>query len=75
MVYMKIMENETLDPLVQWLMVERGRKHRLAKALGISHQRVYQWTRCPPELVLQVEELTGLSRHVLRPDIFGEKIS
>ena len=69
------MENGNLDPLVQWLMVERGRKHRLAKALGISHQRVYQWTRCPPDLVLQVEEITGISRHTLRPDVFGDGVA
>lgn len=28
--------------------------------------------KCPAELVLAVEAITGVSRHELRPDVFGE---
>lgn len=43
----------------------------MAKALGISHQAVVQWRRCPPTRAVAIEEATGISRHILRPDVFG----
>ena len=46
----------------------------LAKALGgVSSQAVSQWKKVPAERVLGVERLTGISRHDLRPDVFGPK--
>jgi DNA-binding transcriptional regulator YdaS (Cro superfamily) len=47
-----------------------GNKLTLSKRLGISHQAVAQWTRAPAERVLQLEKLTGVSRHDLRPDLY-----
>lgn len=48
----------------------------LARALEergdkITPQAVSLWKIVPPERVLKVEAITGISRHVLRPDIFG----
>jgi DNA-binding transcriptional regulator YdaS (Cro superfamily) len=43
----------------------------LAAKLGVSRQVVYGWTRVPPKWVLPVERETGISRHQLRPDVFG----
>lgn len=43
----------------------------LAKALNVSSQNISQWRRCPPGRCLDVEALTGVSRHELRPDIYG----
>lgn len=44
----------------------------LAKALGgITSQAVSQWKKVPAERVIDVERVTGISRHDLRPDIFG----
>lgn len=44
----------------------------LAKALGgVTPQAVSQWRKVPAERVLDVERLTGISRHHLRPDVFG----
>lgn len=43
----------------------------LARALRITPQAVNQWFVVPPERVLEVERLTGISRHFLRPDVFG----
>ncbi len=43
----------------------------LARELGIKHTALYSWTRVPAERVLDIERITGVSRHDLRPDIFG----
>lgn len=44
----------------------------LAEALGLSLAEMQMWDRVPPELVLTIERLTGISRHALRADVFGE---
>lgn len=38
---------------------------------GITPQAISQWKRVPVGRVLDVERITGVSRHDLRPDIFG----
>ena len=50
---------------------QAGGAKKLATSLGISRQAVEQWRVVPPERVLSVERITGISRHELRPDIFG----
>lgn len=42
----------------------------LASKLGITPQAIGQWHRVPVERVLEVERLTGVPRHELRPDIY-----
>ncbi|HEV7278422.1 MAG TPA: YdaS family helix-turn-helix protein [Devosiaceae bacterium] len=37
---------------------------------------VSTWKRrgaCPPNMVLRIEAVTGISRHQLRPDVFGHE--
>lgn len=49
-----------------------GGSTSLARLLGnISPQAISQWQRVPIERVVDVERVTGISRHLLRPDIFG----
>lgn len=47
---------------------------QLADLIGISYQAVYKWQApggtVPAERVLEIERLTGVSRHDLRPDIY-----
>ena len=43
---------------------------KLASGLRISSQAISQWRRVPAERVLDVERVTGISRHDLRPDLY-----
>lgn len=43
---------------------------RLAEMLGLSQPTISIWKRIPPHRVIEVERLTGISRRVLRPDLF-----
>lgn len=59
-----------MEHLLSYLAAERGRVGDLAEALKISSPAVSQWERVPAERVLDVERITGVSRHDLRPDIY-----
>lgn len=55
--------------------VERaGSQSALARTCGVTQTAVWKWLqsskRVPPEHVLKVEAATGVSRHLLRPDIY-----
>lgn len=47
---------------------------KLAERLDITPQAIYQWDRVPANRVLEVERAVGrkVTRHEMRPDIFGE---
>ncbi|MCC6777222.1 MAG: molecular chaperone TorD family protein [Hyphomicrobiales bacterium] len=48
----------------------------LARRIGISQPSVSNWERVPAERVLSVEAATGVSRTVLRPDLYaGETVA
>lgn len=42
----------------------------LARHLGISHSSVCEWQHVPAERVPAVSAVTGLARHVIRPDMY-----
>ena len=44
----------------------------LARKIGISQPSVSNWSRVPAERVLSVEAATGVSRAMLRPDLYAE---
>jgi TorA maturation chaperone TorD len=44
----------------------------LARKIGISQPSVSNWARVPAERVLSVEAVTGVSRAILRPDLYAE---
>lgn len=53
-----------------------GSQVALAKACDVSPQAVNQWVskgKPPADKVLVIEAATGISRHELRPDIFGQR--
>ena len=44
--------------------------NQLADGLGVTRQALYQWSRVPAERVIEIERLTGVARHDLRPDLY-----
>src|SRR5262245_62230610 len=45
----------------------------LARRLGISQPSVSNWDRVPAERVASVEEVTGVTRALLRPDLYARQ--
>jgi TorA maturation chaperone TorD len=45
---------------------------QLARKIGIAQPSVSNWNRVPAERVIAVESATGVSRKVLRPDLYCE---
>jgi DNA-binding transcriptional regulator YdaS (Cro superfamily) len=60
-----------MEKLIEFFKANRGTQLRLAKRLGLQPSTVSQWKSVPPEHALTVEDFTGISRHELRPDVFG----
>jgi TorA maturation chaperone TorD len=60
------MRDQGLDEAIR----AAGGTTELARRLGISQPSVSNWERIPAERVLSVEAVTGVSRSVLRPDLF-----
>lgn len=52
------------------LRTYRGQITRIAEELGVTPWAVCKWKRIPAERVLEVERIIGISRHILRPDLY-----
>lgn len=60
-----------MDPIVKQAAEKAGKNlTALAKALGVTRAALHQWRRVPAERVLELERVTGVSRHDIRPDIY-----
>lgn len=62
------MRDEALTEAIE----KSGGTVKLAVALGVTSQAISQWDRCPVERAKDVERVSGIPRHRLRPDIFEE---
>ena len=60
------------DPIIEEAASKFGGIVAMSLALGRSRAAASQWNQIPPEHVLEIERVSGISRHRLRPDIFGE---
>lgn len=49
-----------------------GGVSELARRIGISQPSISNWNRIPAERVTAVEAATGVTRALLRPDLYGE---
>lgn len=47
-----------------------GSHYRLAKKLGISGQAIQQWRTVPARWIVPIEEITGVPREELRPELY-----
>jgi TorA maturation chaperone TorD len=61
------MRDQGLDQAIR----AAGSVSELARRLGISQPSVSNWDRIPAERVLSVEAATGITRSVLRPDLYA----
>lgn len=43
----------------------------LTPGRSLTPQAISQWKRVPADRAIDVEAITGISRHDLRPDVFG----
>jgi DNA-binding transcriptional regulator YdaS (Cro superfamily) len=62
-------------PLQQVMAALKGNQSELARICGVTQPTVWGWLNkgkgvLPAEYVLKVEAVTGIPRHVLRPDIY-----
>jgi DNA-binding transcriptional regulator YdaS (Cro superfamily) len=48
---------------------------RLAAGLGISRQTIYLWKRVPEHWIIEIERVSGIPRHELRPDLCREPLT
>jgi DNA-binding transcriptional regulator YdaS (Cro superfamily) len=60
------------DPGLSEAIQAAGGVTELARRMGISQPSVSNWEKVPAERVLLVEETTGISRQVLRPDLYRD---
>lgn len=47
-----------------------GSYSALARKIGVTDAAIHQWARVPESRVIDVEQATGISRSVLRPDVY-----
>jgi len=59
------------DPGLDQAIRAAGGVDAVARKVGISQPSLSNWSRVPAERVLSVENLTGVDRALLRPDLYG----
>lgn len=59
-----------MDDVTKRCVDAAGGLTKLAGLIGVKHQSLYSWKRIPAERVLELERLTQISRHDLRPDLY-----
>ena len=51
-------------------LADRRLVRPIATALNLTTQAVYAWNRVPADKIVLIEEITGIPREELRPDIY-----
>lgn len=63
-----------MEKLTIWLQSERGRRKLLAARLGVTPGAINHWGTVPLDRALAIEEVTGIPRHELCPEMFDAYI-
>lgn len=58
------------SPGLRLIRRTKGLQSKIARILKISRQAVDGWSVIPLNRIIQVEEITGIDREKLRPDIY-----
>jgi DNA-binding transcriptional regulator YdaS (Cro superfamily) len=58
------------SPALLKAIEKAGSVTKLATLLDVAPQAISQWFRAPAGRVLEIERVTGVLRHELRPDIY-----
>ena len=68
-----------VSALKHYRKTERLTQVALGRRLGKDGSTIMRWERglvaVPAEIVLDLERITGISRHDLRPDVYGPPIT
>jgi len=64
------MAMKTFDPGLKRAVKAAGSVHALARLLGISHNSILKWRRIPATRIVKIEQVTGIGRELLRPDLY-----
>lgn len=61
------------SPLYKWRKDHELTLGAVAERFSVQKAAVWKWEKgqVAADKVLEVERVTGISRHVLRPDVFG----
>jgi DNA-binding transcriptional regulator YdaS (Cro superfamily) len=47
-----------------------GGLRKLARLIGVAHGTINKWNKIPADHIAEIEELTGIARERLRPDLY-----
>jgi DNA-binding transcriptional regulator YdaS (Cro superfamily) len=64
-----------MEKFREYLKANRGTATRISETIGVLPSTVSLWKQIPAEYVLAIEGVTGISRHDLRPDVFGPEFT
>lgn len=71
----RMSDMETGNPLKRWRLDSGKSGQEAAEHIGVTLPMWWRWEngtrQVPANRVLDIEAKTGVSRHVLRPDVFG----
>jgi hypothetical protein len=59
-----------MQKITQAAVERAGGCVKVGNALGLTRQAVFLWKQVPAPHVLKVEALSGIPRHLLRPDLY-----
>lgn len=62
-----------MNQITKTAIQKAGGPAAVSRECNLSRQAVAKWDEIPPKHVLAIERLSGISRHELRPDIYGPK--